>query len=65
MIYKPKKKIKSKSCTSHPEIPPKKNLRKPKSSERVEAITNLDFNGVYNLKLGFQHRRRRVEANEA
>ena len=28
----------------------KKNLRKPKSLERVEAISNPDFNGVYNLK---------------
>ena len=44
-------------------------LRKPKSDQREresEVYCEIFFfNGVYNLKPGFQHRRRRVEVNEA
>ena len=44
----------------------KKKFKKTQiRSERVKAILNPDFNGVYDFKPGFQHRRRRVEANEA
>ena len=53
-----------------PEIPKKKKkLRKPKSNQREKEsevyCEIFFFNGVYNLKPGFQHRRRRVEVNEA
>ena len=52
------------------EIPKKKkNLRKPKSDQREKEsevyCEIVFFNGVYDLKPGFQDRRRRVEANEA
>ena len=53
------------------EIPKKKkNLRKPKSDQREKEsevyCEIVFFNGVYDLKPRFQHRRRRrVEANEA
>ena len=53
-----------------PEIPKKKkkNLRNPKLDQREKEsevyCEIVLFNGVYNLKPRFQHRRRRVEANE-
>ena len=52
-----------------PKIPKKKNLRKPKSNQREKEsevyYEIVFFNGVYDLKPGFQHKRRRVEVNEA